>query len=1088
MTNYSSGQVKILHGADPRALLDRCLYELAEFTDTNPQRKAYLLVPESLKAESERRYLEKFARGGLLMADVLSFRRLAEYCLARTGAPAEPLSNFAELLILKSILEARESDFKKLCLASSKLENLSEIAKVLRDFSRHGLNGLEIQEASKHYPLVAGREKLQELGALYEAFGQASQARILKSSLSKLLTELLNSEDEFVKEALSWLEAAAIWIYGYGDLRRLSKEEIQLIAALYRKGADLHIALPLGEAKPTGQFGASKLSQLSLEDLLAEIPEAKPLYQEVEDGRAEESLAFATYIMGDNPEFRLKSAFTPQLVHAEDRYQAAEFLAGEIRRLLLSGVRRKEIAVAIFEQADEALIEEVFKEFELASELSRVPVIAESMLYRWLSFLGDLLGGESRVDKLLSGLENALRPEAVSLSALSILENLALAQGINYLSQFESKLDLPEGEARAAIVAIKKLQGELNSLRRVGSCQEIVADLEQYLDRCVLPSLETILAESEDEIFKQNNALCWRSVGQVLRDLKELFAERKSSLEEVFELLLTALAATMPPSIPLGVDRIAVGSMRQLLAKDVAYLFCFNTSLDNLPPPLPAEGLLLASERSFLKAVVGENFPNNREDYPETNAYLLSQIFSLPRRGLIFLHCQLAEPKSTPPYLTGETLSRFELRLASLGPEHILALESGQLPDQRALVPEARRRILARFGRQYLANYPGDLAEAIRTAWFGDFDESLSSFYEEPARLALAKQQWPGLAQDQLLGILKQLPACSASSLRNIANCPYQAFQTFLLGAKERAEAVVNPLSKGSFIHLMLELLLPQFAELAESLEEAGDEQLWLNYLRRDLLPKIYQRAANTQGLNYWLEPEIYGNEGQKLLNFLPAFIHALQREDRGFRPRYAEWQFPKHSAAVQLDFPLAAETASIALSGVIDRIDEKVVDGLNLLSISDYKTGSQDLDEAAIQAGLDFQLPLYIYVANQYFKEAKVAEASILRLDSSNPKTVSLGQGVADLNYLKESKFEGVENCQLVAAESLAKARATLSNFFSGDIAPRPRVIAGTKIELAKLPCHYCRFKSVCGFDRRRIFAQVEELAEAKEQPNEVD
>ena len=69
--------LRILYGTAQGALLEACIAEIDGAGGRWPDRRAMLLVPEQTKAEAEQLYLERTGKTGILMAEVLSFSRLA---------------------------------------------------------------------------------------------------------------------------------------------------------------------------------------------------------------------------------------------------------------------------------------------------------------------------------------------------------------------------------------------------------------------------------------------------------------------------------------------------------------------------------------------------------------------------------------------------------------------------------------------------------------------------------------------------------------------------------------------------------------------------------------------------------------------------------------------------------------------------------------------------------------------------------------------------------------------------------------------------------------------------------------------------
>ena len=77
--------MRLLFGSDPGSLVVRCLTELHRLTVDFPDQRAFLIVPETIKVQMERAYLDTTGTAGLMMAEVLSFRRLAHRLLDETG-------------------------------------------------------------------------------------------------------------------------------------------------------------------------------------------------------------------------------------------------------------------------------------------------------------------------------------------------------------------------------------------------------------------------------------------------------------------------------------------------------------------------------------------------------------------------------------------------------------------------------------------------------------------------------------------------------------------------------------------------------------------------------------------------------------------------------------------------------------------------------------------------------------------------------------------------------------------------------------------------------------------------------------------
>ena len=79
--------LRILLSQNPRRNLDFCLSELAQFTKEGFSRRAFFLVPEEIKLDTERRYLEHFDRRGLMIGGSPFFSPPGPSPFQRGGRP-----------------------------------------------------------------------------------------------------------------------------------------------------------------------------------------------------------------------------------------------------------------------------------------------------------------------------------------------------------------------------------------------------------------------------------------------------------------------------------------------------------------------------------------------------------------------------------------------------------------------------------------------------------------------------------------------------------------------------------------------------------------------------------------------------------------------------------------------------------------------------------------------------------------------------------------------------------------------------------------------------------------------------------------
>ncbi len=1043
--------VRLYLAEDPQVLLDASLADLAALQRATPECPAYLLVPESWKAESERRYLTKFNLEGLMMAEVLSFDRLATRLFRTVGGhERQYLSGLGAGLVLTRLIQEDPDSFPRLAALAGRAENAAELHLVLQDFTRHGIDAAQLKEDAAKCPKPLSREKLAELAELKVRYDAELQQLALRDGTARLddLAALLGSSNTYIRRQLEPLRRARIWVTGYGDLRALTAQEVRLLRALDAAAAEVTLSL-VTLPRELRVFGSSEPGLESLQLLggraaFDSVRLFSPAFEPVADTRHPEAVALARFAMGKSKEAPELRDFRLRLIQTEGDVTGARFLAGEIKRLLIQeDVRRRDIGVAILSERDETLLQEAFRSFGLDPYSERQLPLESSALYRYLEQATRIFAGDTRAATFLGLLKEALRPRGVRLATVDALENLMLARGLKSVGQLvatfaENPLGLPEDE-----LASLEAFADLFAMPARASLRDFNTRLKEFLSHALGPfgplqDLVTRLKTAQRTAAALLVAHAWQRLGDVLDELETLYPAQELSRDHYLDLVLSGTGRSAAPRIPVGLDRVSLAPLRQLLQKDLKYLFIFNATLDNLPPPLQPDGLLHHDERAFLKEVLERPFPNFKEDQLKSDDYILSQSLALPRKGLAFVHCRL----------TDDTASLFEQRLYRQYPERRLAVAAGDLPDQRALNPELKDLYLRLYGEDY--------PDAVVAAWDG---ADLAALDADPLDAAVPEIRVPAAA---VRAAILDKGHLSATHLERLAGCPYQSFVTDLLGAKERLIEEPDPRKRGSLVHRIFEWAVPEIERVVEALPEGLTETAARAAIRDKLPPRyleeIYARAAGERDQALWLSDTVYPNEGRRLLRPMQKALWAMAYDyyRERYRPFRTEWPFPQDANALVLE----AGGLRLPFKGFIDRVD-RAPSGDRIV---DYKTGNTALDASRLYLGLDYQLPIYLAAWQRAEPDAVIQSASLLRFDREHRRAKEVGEtrdgGAPSVEW---DSITSAEVCARLADRALETGTARLENFLAGDLSPRPETV-DRRGDLS--PCVYCPYRTICRFD----------------------
>ncbi|MBR5416931.1 MAG: hypothetical protein IK109_02730, partial [Clostridiales bacterium] len=219
----------LLYGEHPVSLLDTCLSRISEEAVKWPTRRGYIIVPEKMKAEVERRYIEilKEKKGGktdsaFMMIDVVSFSRFAYRILSEVGSSSgKALSPAARTILIHRVLSERKEEFPVLGSFAERVGFVSEIDEVLGDFYRYGISGqmLEEMDLSSENPLTAGKIRdfghlLTKMDTLREELGYAPERDSMKrlDEVLSLFIQDAPETKEWPLSRLSFLRDASCWI------------------------------------------------------------------------------------------------------------------------------------------------------------------------------------------------------------------------------------------------------------------------------------------------------------------------------------------------------------------------------------------------------------------------------------------------------------------------------------------------------------------------------------------------------------------------------------------------------------------------------------------------------------------------------------------------------------------------------------------------------------------------------------------------------------------------------------------------------------------------------------------------------------
>ncbi|MGI6156983.1 MAG: PD-(D/E)XK nuclease family protein [Saccharofermentanales bacterium] len=1090
----ATSRVQLLYATDPDDLVRRMFEALTTREIAWPDRRAFLIVPEFQKADIERRYLRQEDAGGLMMTEVVSFRRLATRLFAEAGEPiASTISRAGKAALIQKALMDPALHFRQFDRMAGRPGYLAEWVNIIGDFRRYDVTADTLQTiASEGLERLARADRPSAADEARRAtFDKLADFSLLMRSLDRdlerrdvldpdmILDRLARFlEDPDVDRKLPYLRKSSIWVLGFGGERNLTSQEMRVLDALARRAASLTVGVTADAPRDVRDavHPAFAHGRTTLTALQRRLPGAVTVPVPSD----------AAGVDGVLPLRAVPKA--TRLVRAINEREEASYVAGEIRRLLMTDpeLRRRDIGIALCDPA------EATPRIQAALELygvdafidARTPLIETSVMRRFVALLR-----LSRSGFTLDDFMNFLRADGLPVEADAIddFENTALALGwrhdgdlrkaIRTRDDLDDVIDEDGIRARVTTVleATERLFYVIDALQRAPNGR---AKCDRLLDLCLEPGpLGTSwLQRTEarrDRLMEHGSSdaavtlvAAWNALIDFLVEAGDLL-DFELPHRSFVRIMTAAILDLRRSTIPIGADRVRVGSLSQMALWPCRVLFIVGALPHAFPPDFGHEGFLNDDERAWLRHATDQPFPNRRQDAPTTQSWLVEMLTRRPSDGLYISVPTLGD--DTAPVM--DALMNDPARAGTVTVTMVDAPD--RRPDVRWYAPEPARRLV-----RWNPHAPAAWRQAVR--------ELATRPTEAPPPAWELADDWQ-VPAERAYDHMAARNTVSVSLLQTYATCPMLCFFDRMLNARERRVAEDRANRQGTLLHGMLEVATHRLLEALDGNEDPATVRrvmdTWADHLQRPAVMRaIYEQAARQDDIPWYNFPDISGGVGVQLrtsvANTLLVLHEAYRRLGVPILPWGAEWRFPSRTAPSGEILTLDMEGGrAIPLKGFVDRID---VGADHAVRILDYKRKEKAFSWMNLYYGTDIQLPIYKLAFEKAFPDRHVTGVHFI--DIKNPHTSdatafrkrqasvfdeTVRQMTSSLGYWQETyaashrtKAGELKNdLELASTYALDRAQRTLDAMLEG------RFNAGT---INDAPCQYCAWRAVCGYDNR--------------------
>lgn len=1123
--------ITILYSTDHQALEARVFDEMTRMTRLWPDSRGFLIVPERMKADTERHYLESEQAGGLMMAEILSFNRFATRLFSESGTNAQKvISKAGKAVIAQKALLDRDLPFRRFHRLAGRPRYATELVRVLGDFQRYGIDTHDLYRAAAHaktdsdttanndadaIPPSADkttvsqgfdvtRDKCFDFALLKETIDEEILLRNLLDPDTTLprLTALLNQRPW--PSALSFLEKSALWVLGFGADRNFTSQEFDVLRALAASVGQMTITVMADNLQQNGAL-AFRHGRDALATLIKQFPNAR-LFRVLPKEERAPAIHLARSI-NTQEETRFAAAEIRSLLLGRGRIGNAnnKNASGNAIRLGRSNagdansshevpLRRRDIAIALTGEPGLAeKLHQALLDYGVDAYLDiRKPLLQSSFLRSFMAFLR-LTAYDFTLDDLMAYYRCGLSP--LNEETIDLFENAALAAGWRTARDFRKIVALDREEICSVFtkggVAPSDWESVTAALRHIRQLLEETSAMRQARSGNAKCDMLLDLLFGTFELHDENTTLSERVARR--RDTLLRYGREDSAI-----LLVSSWNATIDflveASEILGNTRVSQEAFTRMMEAGISglELSSIPTGADRVRVGTLEQIANWPCRILYILGATAASFPPDagqegylRDDERDWLSSFLGKTFpnrkvTLPAEQAWLVRSLMTTAKDSVSLIAptlGDDVSPIFDELESIAETQLVITEPDERPDIRwnALLPAVR---LLRRNR----NAPQSLRHAIEKCIAINDQESGKSLNKDTATtfsltdhpsdvtLKMRRERLITLPLPYILGVMKNRRGLSISLLQSFNQCPFAFFTNAVLGARDRTIAEDAPNLQGELLHRMVDLAASDLVHSLTSAVNEDDAKKLVNDWR-EALRQSYSREL------YDRATEMPGFGWYRQPELAAGIgdriaLHAAETLLVMDTFNRASGYLPK---ALEFYFPqsnknpltITADGQSFVLRGLIDRVDANSTGDIRLF---DYKRTGKPFSWSGLYDGTDLQLPLYKAAFENEHPDTHVQELYFAGFTTPVSKTTS------DFTNRRASLFdEAVKTLQRQQKVwSEADAADRVANFAKKRAARTMNDIlkghfsAHPTLRGSNDPCRYCEWRASCGFDSR--------------------
>ncbi len=992
--------IKIIYGRAGSGKSQQCLEEI-KLNYLAGNKKIILIVPEQFTFEAERALSAKLEQGGIIGAEVLSFRRLAHRVMNEVGGVTAPLIHPAgKCMIIYRILDKLKDELSIFSKSADSKGFVNTISTLITEMKRYEVNLQLLEKTIEQLEDAYLKQKLTEISTIYQEFEKmlGERFRDADDELTQLSKKIVESEQ---------CRGASIWIDGFSGF---TPQEYSVIEQLLLVANDITLTLctdVLVEEdgiQDTDVFSSVKYSYkklMRIANSVGSVIKTPVNANSFNNGKlfrmkdSDELIHLeSNFFSYPNKSFSAKTEdiilFEAGNIYTEVE-QCAKYIINQCRD---NGRRYRDISVVTRNlEGYKNIVEAIFSEYEIPFFIDSKSDITNHPLVRLVLSMLDIFNNNWTYEDVFSYLKAGLL--SIPSSDIDLIENYVLACGIRGSRWYQAEdwkmspelfSDKNEGqdeefllrinEIRAAIIEpLVEFRGRTKGRNTAAAfCEAIYVFLEKTGVYIKITQLVDYFNENGQRRLASEYQQVWNILMDVFDQIVEVMGEETVSTQRFTNIFRIGLAEYKISTIPASVDQIIVGSAEHSKSTNVTDVYILGVNDGVFPSTGMDEGILNDQDRNTLLEKGLELASDTRAKAFDEQFLIYKALTAASKRLTLSWPVADSQGKTLRPSTLISRLKRIFSNIttksnvakntdgnvkttdsnATNTAGHNATITTDSYLDNIAAKNPAFRQLVC----QLRGLSDGDAVDAFWKevyAWFLQRDDWRSQC-EMLAYALNYKNISNAVNREKVLSLYGTNARSSVSRIEKYSVCPFAYYVQFGLKAKERKFFQLRAPDVGSFMHAVIEKFAAVLIENEMTWRDFDRD--WCNeqvgLIVSDVLSQIKMSSITSSAR--------YKALMTRLKRVIARSIWMIAQHIRmgSFYPAGYEVDFGEKAELP----PVVVELGTgekVSFIGRIDRVDTLETEEGTYVRIVDYKSGNKDFSLSDALNGLQLQLITYM-------------------------------------------------------------------------------------------------------------------------------